>query len=301
MNYKKIIPSLNMRLKILSLLDFIPDKIMIHLQYWIKTGRKLNLKSPVRYNEKIQWYKLYYRNPLMTQCTDKFKVREYIISKGFEEILVPLYGAYDSVLEIDFNDLPDRFVFKANNGGGSHNVILCNDKSKLDICEIKKKLASWVSNNNIKAGREWSYYNIEPKIICEKYLEDKSEYGLIDYKFYCFNGEPAYVKVATETITEQGPKNGIFDLEFNQLPYCRIGVEKITNPIKKPKNFDLMCEIAGKLSADFPHVRVDLYNVKGKIYFGELTFYDTSGYQIFEPDEFDFILGDLFTVKKMMF
>src|SRR5699024_3295976 len=132
-------------------------------------------------------------------------------------------------------------------------------------------------------------------------LETDDELGLIDYKFYCFHGIPYYIKVATNTSTQSEPENGIFNMEFEQLSYCRKEVPRITKDIKKPKNFDLMCEIAGKLSEDFPHVRVDLYNINGKIYFGELTFYDTSGYQNFEPDEFDFILGNLFKVDKMMF
>lgn len=301
MSYKKIIPDQDLRLKILGFTEFIPDKLMLKLQYRIKTGRKLNLRNPQRYNEKLQWYKLYYRDPLMTKCTDKYKVREYIKSKGLENILVPLYGAYDAAQEIDFSKLPNKFVLKTNNGGGSSTNIICKDKDSLNIKETRETINTWLSDRTTKAGREWSYYNIEPKVICEKFLEDNSVHGLIDYKFYCFDGKPYYVKVAIDTVSEADPKNGIFNLEFEQLPYCRREVEKITEKIDKPKNFDLMCEIAGKLSEDFPHARVDLYNLDGKIYFGEITFYDTSGYQIFEPDDFDFILGDLFKLDKMMF
>lgn len=301
MNYKRIIPSLKFRLKLLDLLEFIPDKLMLKLQYRIKTGRKLNLKTPNRYNEKLQWYKLYYRDPLMTKCADKYRVREYVASKGFKDILVPLYSVYDNANQIKFNQLPDEFVLKANNGSGSHANILCSDKSSLNINDTIETLNYWISKGTVRAGREWSYYNIKPKIICEKYLKSNSEHGLIDYKFYCFDGEPAYIKVAIDTAKDGGPKNGIFNLDFEQLPFCRKEVEKITEKIKKPKNFNRMIEIARKLSEDFPHVRVDLYNIEGNIYFGELTFYDTSGYQIFVPDEFDLILGDLFKLDKMMF
>lgn len=300
--YKKIIRSRELRLKILGLTEFVPDKLMIRLQYWIKTGKILSLKNPVRFNEKLQWYKLYYHDPLMTDCADKYKVRDYVKKKGLEEILVPLYGAYDNAEEIDFEALPDEFVIKTNNGAGSNTNIICTDKTKLNKNEARKEINSWLMKRTLKAGREWVYYNIEPKIISEKYLEDKDnpDEGLIDYKFYCFNGKAAYVVVVTDVITDGLDKNGIFDLNFNQLPYCRTGAEKITTKMEKPKNFDRMCEIADKLSEEFPHVRVDLYNIKGEIFFGELTFYDNSGYQIFEPDEFDFILGELFTLNKMI-
>lgn len=298
MNYKNIIPNQELRLKILGLTDFIPDKFMIKLQYLIKTGRRLNLKSPTRYNEKIQWYKLNYRDPLMTQCADKYKVRDYVASKGLNKVLVPLYGVYDSPEEIHFDDLPNKFVFKTNNG--SHTNILCEDKSKLNRLKTKETLNKWISKRTSKAGREWSYYNIKPKIICEKLLESPTG-DLIDYKFYCFNGKPHYIKIATNTNNPNGPENGIFNMAFDQLPYCRKEAPRITSEIEKPDNYELMCEIAATLSEDFPHVRVDLYNIDGEIYFGELTFYDTSGYQIFEPDEFDFILGDLFKLNKMSF
>jgi|SRR5699024_7421266 len=301
MNYKKILTNQNFRLKLLGLTEFIPDKWMIAIQYKMKTGRKLNLKNPRRYNEKIQWYKLNYRDPLMTECTDKFKVREYVKNKGLGEILIPLYGSYDKAEEINFEKLPNKFVIKTNNGGGSSTNIICKNKEKLNLNKARKTINSWLTKRTVKAGREWSYYNIEPKIICEKLLESNSENGLIDYKFYCFDGEPYYLKVVTDATSNKGPKNGIYNMSFEQLQYCRTEVDRITEKIDKPRNFDLMCEIARELSEDFPHVRVDLYNLNGKIYFGELTFYDTSGYQIFEPDEFDFMLGDLFKIDKMMF
>ncbi|PIC95681.1 carbonic anhydrase [Sporosarcina sp. P26b] len=297
MNYEKLIPSRNTRLKILGLTDFVPDKVMIKIQYWLKTGRLLNLNDPKRYNEKLQWYKLYYHDPLMTECADKFRVREYVSSKGLDDILVPLYGVYNDSQEIEFNTLPNKFVFKTNNG--SHTNILCKDKSKLNFQDTKLVLNSWLNQRTPRAGREWAYYDIEPKIICEKYLETSND-ELIDYKFYCFNGKPSYIKVAKEHKVE-GLQNGIFNMAFEQLPYCRKEVGIINEKIEIPKNFDLMCKVVTKLSEDFPHVRVDLYNIDGEIFFGELTFYDTSGYQIFEPDEFDFILGELFTLEKMIF
>lgn len=288
MDYKKIIKNQETRLKILRLFDFIPDKLMIQLQYKIKTGRRLNLKNPTRFTEKLQWYKLYYRDSLMTKCADKYSVREYISQKGLEGILVPLYGVYESVEDINFDVLPDKFVLKTTNG--SHTNIFCEDKEKLYITETKKLLHQWLNKRPVKAGREWAYYNIKPRIICEKMLGNE----LIDYKFYGFRGNVEYIKVVKDRFHISGQKQGIFNDRFEQLPYFKNDVGRIDNYLEKPPKFDEMVFIAKKLSQDFPHVRVDLYNIDGKIYFGELTFYDTSGYETFTPDEFDWILGRQF-------
>lgn len=296
MDYKKLIPNQNLRLKLLKIMDFIPDKTAVTLQYRIATGRKLNLKSPSRFTEKLQWYKLYYRDPLITQCSDKYAVREYVKSKGCENILVPLYGVYERAGEIDFNILPDKFVMKTTNG--SHTVLLCDDKACLDIKSTISTLNKWLNDWKGKVGREWGYYNIQPKIICEKYLDKDKNNDIIDYKFFCFNGEPHYLYVITERFLDGGAKLGVFDLEFNQLPYKRVDIPKLSKKIEKPANFDEMIKIAKRLSEDFPHVRVDLYNIDGEIYFGELTFYNGSGYKGYEPDEFDYLVGRKFVLPN---
>lgn len=296
MDYKKIIPSQRIRLKILKLADIIPDKLMIKLQYRIATGRRLDLKNPVRFTEKLQWYKLYYRTPLMTQCADKYRVREYIKSKGYEDILVPLYGVYDDANEIKFADLPSKFVLKTTNG--SHTNILCENKQKLDVDETILLLNNWVKKRSAKLGREWAYYDIEPKIICEKYLEKDENNDLIDYKFFCFNGKAYCLYVIAERFSDTGIKLGIYDMDFKILPYNREDIQPLTRHMIRPKNFDKMVQIAEDLAKDFTHVRVDFYNVNGKITFGELTFYDGSGYKGFIPDEFDFELGNKFILSK---
>jgi hypothetical protein len=295
-DYKKILPNQEVRLKLLKLIDFLPDKWVIQLQYWIKTGRKLNLKNPVRFTEKLQWYKLNYRNPLMTKCSDKFEVRDFVKSKGYPEILVPLFGVYDSPEDIKFDKLPEKFVLKTTNG--SHTNIICEDKSKLNIAETKKILIKWLNAWESKVGREWSYFNIKPRIICEKFIEKDKNNDLVDYKFFCFHGNPFYCYVIKERFSDSGLKLGIYDINFNKLPYKRADIKGYESPVEKPKGFNIMIQIAKKLSEDFPHVRVDLYNVDGKIFFGELTFYDGSGYQGFEPDDFDFILGEEFKLLK---
>ncbi|WP_223701113.1 ATP-grasp fold amidoligase family protein [Sutcliffiella deserti] len=296
MDYKKLIRSQKVRLKLLKLLDFLPDRLMIKLQYKIKTGRTLNLLNPVRFTEKLQWYKLYYREPLMIQCSDKYGVREYISSKGYEDILVPLFGVYEKAEDIDFDKLPDKFVLKTTNG--SHTNILCEDKSKLDIDKTRKTLNQWINNWAGKVGREWAYHGIKPRIICEKYLDKDKNDDLIDYKFFCFNGEPHFLYVIVERFLEDGIKLGIYDTSFNELPYKRADIRGLKKEAIKPKNFEKMVEIAKKLSEDFAHVRVDFYNIDGQIYFGELTFYTAGGYQKYVSDEFDFIMGEKFLLPS---
>jgi len=296
MDYKKIIKSQELRLRLLRLADFLPDKLMIKIQYKISTGKRLNLQNPTRFTEKIQWYKLYYRDPLLVKCSDKYAVRDYISQKGLDDILVPLYGAYDKAEDIDFKELPNRFVLKTNNG--SHTNILCDDKKKLNQEETIKTLNQWLTKRSSKLGREWSYYDIEPKIVCEKYLDKDENNDLIDYKFFCFNGEPFYLYVITERFLPGGAKLGLFDMEFKKLPYRRSDISPISKDIEKPKNFDRMIEIAKILAKDFPHVRVDLYNINGQIYFGELTFYNGSGYKIYIPEDFDYTVGEKFVLPK---
>lgn len=292
MDYKRLIPSQKLRLKILKLTDFIPDKMMIKLQYRIATGRKLNLKQPMRFTEKLQLYKLYHRDPLMTQCSDKYGVRDYILTKGYGDILVPLFGVYECAEDIDFNKLPGKFVLKTTNG--SHTNILCEDKSKLNIESTRKTLNQWLGEWSGKMGREWSYQNIKPRIICEKYLDRDENNDLIDYKFLCFNGEPYCLYVIVDRFLQDGIKLGIYNTKFEKMHYRRSDIKGLKSDAVKPKNFERMIEIAKDLSGDFPHVRVDLYNIDGKVFFGELTFYDGSGYKGFVPDEFDFILGEKF-------
>lgn len=302
MQYKKIIKSQSLRFAILHALEWVPDSWMVRLQYRIKQGRWPNLKHPTRYTEKLQLYKLKYRNPIMHQCVDKLEVRKYVEQKGFGNILNLVYGVYNNSDDINFDSLPYRFVIKSTSGGGGNNVIVVKDKSKLDIPKIKGAISRWLndSRGQINAGREWAYSGIsETKIIIEEYLEEKGPDGnirpLTDYKFFCFDGKPYYLYVVTDRNPGVSAAFGIYDMEFNKLPYFRADELRQLTIEKKPENYDRMVEISRALSEGFPHVRVDLYNVDGKIYFGELTFYDGSGYFQYEPDEFDNILGACFT------
>lgn len=298
-DYKKIIRSQKLRLKILELLSFIPDKQMIQIQYKIKTGRKLNLKDPRRYTEKLQWYKLYYRDQLMAQCADKYKVREYVKSKGLNYILNDFYGVFKNESEIDFKKLPETFVLKTTNGGGGNNIIICDDREKFDENEAKQLLKDWIKPRNKDYGREWVYYNSDTKIIAEKVLPRDKNNDLPDYKFYCFNGEVYCIHAIIDYVDDHSNgKIGFYDKFFNKMPFTRLEYKPIESDLDKPKNLDKMIEIAEILSKDFPHVRVDLYNIEGQIIFGELTFFTASGYTMFNPDEFDFILGKQFELPE---
>lgn len=298
MDYKKIIKSRKLRLKILDLLSFIPDKLMLEVQYRLKMGRKLNLKNPKRFTEKLQWYKLNYKNPLMVQCVDKYDVREYLKNKGLQDILVDCYGVYSSVEEIDWNSLPNSFVMKDTLGGGGTSVIIVKDKSNEDIDNLKRIAAGWLKQDaHIRnGGREWPYYSgKEHRVIIEEYIQ--AENILEDYKFFCFYGKVVFLYIMGNRVLGDGVEVAILDKEFNLLSVKRVG-DELYSTYQKPINYNLMLSLAEKLSEDFPHVRVDLYNVKGKIYFGELTFFNASGYMKFEPDEFDFELGEKFDIKK---
>lgn len=300
MDYKTVFKSRKLRQQILKIASFIPDKQMIEIQYWIKTGRRLNLKEPKRFTEKLQYYKLYYRNPLMKQCVNKLQVREYVKQCGLENILNECYGIYDCPKDIDFSALPDRFVIKDTLGGGSTSVVIINDKKEIND-NLMATMEKWISRNSTidLGGREWPYLNQQSQIIIEKYLE-QSNGDLADYKLFCFAGKVECVYVRTGYANDHN--NGemaFFDSNMNYLPkvgmdYCAIAQ---TPPSIDKSVFLDMKIIAEKLSKPFPHVRVDLYNLDGKIVFGELTFFNASGYMRFNPDEFDFLLGQKFDIE----
>ncbi|MDP5274738.1 ATP-grasp fold amidoligase family protein [Chengkuizengella axinellae] len=297
--YKKVIKDQSMRFKIMRLFNFLPDNAMIKLIYRIKTGRMPNLISPKRYTEKLQWYKLNYHDPLITKCSDKFEVRDYVTSKGYSNILNDLYGVYENVDEIDFDSLPSSFAIKVNDGSGTN--IFIQDKASMDIDAVKNQLEIWLRPKKRTVYREWGYYNIKPKIVIEKLLERDSNNDLPDYKFFCFNGKVFCLYTMIDYIDNHANgKLGFYDADFNKMPYRRNDYGEITVNLPKPKNFKKMVEIAEKLSEDFPHVRVDFYNLDGEIIFGELTFYNAGGYTSFIPDEFDFILGEQFVLPKKL-
>lgn len=297
MNYKKIICSRELRFKILRIFSWMPDSMMLRLQYRIKMGFWPNFKHPKRFTEKVQLYKMYYRNAVMHQCVDKYEVRGYLEERGFGHLLNTLYGVYDRAEDIDFSALPDRFVIKTTNGGGGLNVMICKDKSSFDTDAAIAKLNSWIEKR-VSAGREWAYTGIEKsRIIVEEYLENEKNprAGLEDFKFFCFNSTPFCI--VNDCDRYSGHKRNFYDINWVNLNISS-DCPTFDDSSKKPDGLEKMTEVAAALSKDFPFVRVDLYYTQGKVYFGELTFYPWSGYVKFEPDTFDYKLGELFNITS---
>lgn len=294
--YKKIIKSKKLRFRIIKLFSHIPDKTMLKVQYRIKLKRHLNLDNPQRFTEKIQWYKLHYKDPLMAKCADKYLVREYVESKGLGSMLNELYAVFDSPDKIDISALPDEFVLKLSNGSGTN--LICRDKSALDNESVRKKFKDFVEQSATLAGREWVYGKYPPVIIAEKLLKDPLYKDGVptDYKIFCFNGKPEYISCVLGRYT--GRSNHLY---YN-TKWEKINVVTEDGDIEKdapkPENLDKMLTVAACLSADFPFARIDLYSLEGKIYFGEITFYPWSGYMVCNPDSFDFELGKHFELPE---
>jgi FkbM family methyltransferase len=277
------------------LVDNLFIKKFITKQFEEQVGYTPNIDDPKTFNEKIQWLKLYYHDPLMTKCADKYAVRKYIKEKIGEEYLVPLLGVYNNVNEIDFNKLPKKFVLKVNNASGKN--IICKNKNKLKIEEIKFQLNEWLKpeNNFYFYSYEWIYKDIKPKIICEKLLESPDK-DLKDYKFMCFNGKVKTIRICSER--EKKLKINFFDRNWNKLNFTKDGHPNNHKNIQKPKKIKKMIEISEILAKDFPLVRVDLYEINNKIYFGELTFTPGNGMNVYNPKEWDIKLGRLLKLDK---
>ena len=299
MNYKKIIKNRQLRFQILNWLRFVPDSLMLHCQYYIKTGRWPDFQHPRRFTEKLQLYKMRYRNPDMLRCTDKLEVRNFVAEKGYEKYLVPIIGVYDKVSDINFNSLPNQFVAKTTDGSGGNQVFICKNKNELLEEDFKKRMNKWLSAPKIKKSisREWAYENdFSRRIFIEELIgKEIPNCDLYDYKFFCFNGIISCIYGISDRKLGQSVQLGVYDSDFNKLDVYRNDERPQKVPLQKPSNFEEMKTLAESLSKGFPHVSIDLYNVAGKIYFGEMTFYDGSGYMTYTPDSFDFELGKHFT------
>jgi len=260
---------------------------------WLLKGRAgydMNWEAPKTFNEKLNYLKLYYHNPFITACADKYKVREIIKSKIGEKYLVPLLGVWKKPSDIDFDKLPERFVLKAN-WGSSQNIIVKN-KADLDIKKTRKTLEKWIQpdRNNYLKKLEWAYKNIPPMIIAEEYIE-KLDTGLICYKVFCFNGEPKIFQVVYDDKQKHSTLD-YFDLNWQKLPIEQ-EFPNNPNPCKAPKTRDKMIEIARTLSASLPFVRVDLYDIDDEVFFSECTFYSYAGLAPFKPEKWDRLFGDM--------
>ena len=262
-----------------------------YIKYWFKNkmGYYPNLDNPTTFNEKLQWLKLYYRNPILTTLVDKYAVKKYVSDKIGEKYIIPTIGVWDHFDEIDFAALPDQFVLKCTHDSGG--LVICKDKSKLDMQAAKEKIEKSLATDFYKAGREWPYKNVPRRIIAETYMEDDATKELRDYKFFCFDGVVKWLFIATDRQNREEPYFDFFDMDFNHLD-MRHGHPNAPFNVEKPKNFELMKKLSSVLSKGFPEVRVDLYEVNGQVYFGEMTFFHHTGRVLFDPAEWDTIFGE---------
>ena len=298
MDYKKIIKSRQSRTKILSKLSWVPDSIMLRIQYRLKMGFWPDFKHPKRLSEKLQLYKMHYRNPSMPRCVDKYDVREYVKGKGLDSILNRLYGVYDDVSEIQFDTLPHRFIMKSTTGGGGFNVLVVKDKNAIDWDDVKQKIAPWcwkrTRQQKTNSGREWAYLGIkQSRIIIEELLEDDNnpDGSIDDYKFFCFNGEPRLLYISRGLEDHSTARISFVSLDWTPAPFRRSDYTPFETLPEKPAGLDKMMQYSRILAEGTYFVRVDFYEAGGEVYFSEMTFYPTGGYLTFGSDEEDLTLG----------
>lgn len=276
-----------------GLLKKMPSEEFVKKDYFFRMGKELNLERPVTYTEKLQWLKVYDHRPEYTRMVDKFEVKRYVAEKIGPEYVIPMLGAWERVEDIDFDALPQRFVLKTTHDSGG--IVVCQDKSKLDIAAAKKKLKKCLKQHYYDDNREWPYKNVKPRIIAESYMEDTRQGELRDYKFFTFGGEPKVLYIAQGRGKGEPTVADFFDMDFNHLPFT-IDHDMAPVPPEKPVCFEEMKRLAAQLSEGTPQLRVDFYEVDGKVYFGEMTFFHCSGTAPFHPERWDRTFGDWVTL-----
>lgn len=272
------------------------DKKYLDLIFRYRMGYKIDWDNPRTFNEKLNWLKIHDHNPLYTQLVDKESVKSYVSDIVGSEYVIPTIATWNKPEEIDFDNLPNQFVLKTTHGGGNDGVVICRDKHSFERQKAMQKLIKAMKQDLYRDSREWPYKNVEKRIICEPYIEDNKTGELRDYKFFCFDGEVKALFVATDRQKREEPYFNFFDADYNSLP-IKQGHPVSPNLPDKPESFEEMKRIASRLSKGFPHVRVDLYEVNGKVLFGELTFYHFGAVVPFEPQEWDYKFGEWITLS----
>ncbi len=271
------------------------DRKFVEFMWKQKMDYPLNLDNPKTFNEKLQWLKLYDHRPEYTKMVDKYEVKDYVAKIIGEEHIIPTIGVWEKVEDINFEELPNQFVLKCTHDSGG--LIICKDKSQLNIDEVKKKLQSSLNRNYYLQGREWPYMNVKPKIIAEKYMVDESGKELKDYKFFCFDGEPKFMKIDFNRYSDHHAN--YYTIKGDLLPFYENICPRDTNAeIEFPSNITEMTNLAKKLSINKPFIRVDFYNINSNVYFGELTFYPASGFGIIKPHEWDSKIGEMLKLPE---
>ena len=278
----------------------LPNRIYLKWLFRLKMGEKLNLRNPQTFSEKLQWLKLYNRRPEYSQMVDKYAVKDYVAKIIGDEYIIPTLGVWDKPEDIDWDSLPDKFVLKTTHSGGSSGVLICRDKLTFDRENAIKKLRFSLNNDDIyRKLKEWPYKHVVRRIIAEKYIEPRPDTDdLPDYKFFCFNGEPKYCQV----ISGRGTKMCIdfFDHEWNHQPFHEPKWYPFSKvELEKPEFFEKMWDLARKLAQDKAFSRIDFYEVGDNVYFGEITFYPTSGFGGFNPSDYDATLGKMIDLQRV--
>ena len=269
-----------------EMFKWMSDEAYLRFVYKIAMGKKLDLENPKTFNEKLQWLKLHNQKEVYTTIVDKYEAKKYVGKIIGSEYLIPTIGVWNNFDEIDFNTLPDQFVLKCTHDSGG--LVVCRDKSRLDMDAARKKIEKSLSSNFYYMGREWPYKNVPHRIIAEQYMAD----DLRDYKLFCFDGAPRMTLVCSERFTEEGLKEDFYDEAWNHLNVQRPAHGNAILPIQRPKQYELMKKLAAKLSEKMPFARIDFYEINEKVYFGEITFYPASGFEGFKPEEWDLKLGE---------
>ena len=267
----------------------IPDSLFLQCAYYSAFGKKLNLKKPLSFNEKLQWLKLYDRKPLYTVMVDKYAVKKYVSDIIGEKYIIPTLGVWNRFEDIEFSTLPDQFVLKCTHDSGG--LVICKDKSMLNIEESKLKINGSLKRDYYLNGREWPYKNVARRIIAEKYICEVDGSVPKDYKIFCFNGQPEMTLVCSDRYSTHGMCEDFFDNNWIHIPMKRANHKNAKVQIKRPDCHKQMLYLAKKISCGIPFLRVDFYEVNGNVYFGEATFYPASGLEGFEPEDWDTKLG----------
>ena len=303
---KKILNAFNILLKdrrlffsiLLQKFGFIfPDRFYLCLLFYLKIGKRLNLKNPKTFNEKLQWLKLYDRKKIYTTLVDKFAVKKYVADKIGEQYVIPTLGVWENFDDVDFTVLPNRFVMKCTHDSGG--IVICKDRNDLDMKKVRNKIMKSMRRNYYKSYREWPYKNVRPRIIVEEYMEDSKTKELRDYKFFCFDGVVQAMFIASDRQNErEDTKFDFFDKNFNHLALTNGHPNASVLP-NKPEKFDEMIHLCELLSKGIPQVRVDFYEVDSKVFFGEMTFAHWGGFTPFQPSDWDYKFGSWITLPKL--
>lgn len=274
----------------------LPDGIYLRIRYFIEMGKILHLHKPITFTEKIQWLKLHNRKDEYTIMVDKLAAKKYVANLIGEQYIIPTIGQWDTAEQIDFNQLPNEFVLKTNNGGGSTGVVICKNKQSLDINNTVKRINNALKKNIYTNYKEWPYKNVKPCVFAEQFMKNGDDGELTDYKFFCFNGVPKYCQVIANR--KKGETIDFFDMKWEHQPFYGLNpkCKPAKEPISRPESLQEMIKIAQILSKDIPFVRIDLYYINKKVFFGEITFFPASGIGVFTPSKWNKILGDLIQI-----